>query len=155
MMFGLLCVPLKEIFNYSVTVAEVNYPEYLAYTGLLIATVTKSLPGLTMGAEVAYSLAGSSFMLRNVLWPSSACNAGLKKGDKIIAVDGMKASQQIYDSLMATKHHGDHLQIQTEREKQTKTVTVTLSVKYEKNFSITPMDRHNALQSAIYKNWLR
>jgi len=148
-------VQLKELFSYSTTVTAVNYPKYLTYAGLAIDTVTKALPGLTIGAEVRYNPADTSLDVRNITWPSSAFSAGLKTGDQIILIGGLRVSQQLYDSLTTSKHPGDQLQIQIRRDKQIKVVTVTLNTHYEKSFSMTPIAHPDALQTTIYKSWLR
>ncbi|OKS89669.1 hypothetical protein RG47T_5154 [Mucilaginibacter polytrichastri] len=147
--------PLKELFSYSTTVAVVNYPKYLSYAGLSIDTVTKALPSLTMGAEVGYHSADTSWVVRSITWPSSAFNAGIKARDKIIEVNGMRASQSYFKSLMTDKRPGDQLQLKVLRDKKINIVSVILSTKYEKSFSITPIDHPDALQIAIYNNWLR
>lgn len=148
-------VPLKELFSYANTVTAVNYPKYLAYAGLEIDTVTKALPNLTMGAELGYNATDSSMIVRSITWPSSAFDAGLKEGDKITMIDGIRVGHEMYNSLMTSKHPGDPLKIQFESNKQVKIVTVTLSTHYEKSFSISPMDHPDVLQVAIYKDWLR
>lgn len=148
-------VPLKELFSYSTTLNSVNYPKYLAYAGLAIDTVTRALPELTMGAEVRYNPADTSLTVRNITWPSSAFNAGIKTGDKIVMIGNSRVSQQLYDSLMTSKHAGDLLEIHFRRDKQVKTATIKLTTHYEKSFRMTALVHPDALQVAVYKSWLR
>ena len=148
-------VPLKELFSYATTVAEVNYPKYLAYAGLTIDTVTRALPALTIGADVQYRRSDTSLVVGKITWPSSAFSAGLKSGDQIINISGSRVSKQSYDSLTTSKHPGDQLQIQFRRGKIVKIATVTLSTHYEKSFIMAPIAHPDALQAAIYKSWLR
>jgi len=70
-------------------------------------------------------------------------------------VDGVRADQPNFNSLMASKRPGDQLHMDVVSGKETKSVTVTLNTKYEKSFSITAMAHPDALQAAIYKSWLR
>ena len=148
-------MPLNEIFSYATTLTALDYPKYLAYAGLAIDTVARELPGLTMGAEVRYSRSDTSFIIRNIAWPSSASNAGLKIGDKITMIDNVRVNQHLYDSLMTSKRPGDELQIKFLRDKQFKTATVVLSRHFEKSFKITLLNHPDALQTAIYQSWLR
>lgn len=148
-------VPLKELFSYSTTVVAVNYPKYLAYAGLSIDTVKRALPSVTMGAELKYSRSDSTMKVRNVSWPSSAFDAGLKAGDKITFPGGTRIRQQTYDSVMAGKHPGDRLPLQVVQNKQTSIVTVTLNTQMEKSFFMKPVEHPDKLQSAIYNSWLR
>lgn len=148
-------VSLKEVFSYANTVTPVNYPKYLAYAGLAIDTMTRALPGLTMGAEVKYSKTDSTLIVRSITWPSSAFNAGLKAGDKISMINGVSADQQSYDNLMKSKTSGDEVQLQVISGKEKRPVSVVLHKKEEKSFKIAPLAHPDALQSAIYKDWLR
>ncbi len=148
-------VPLKELFSYSTTVNTVNYPKYLAYAGLEIDTVTRALPALSMGADVRFSRADTALIIRNVAWPSAAFDTGLKAGDKIIKISNRRVSQKLYDSLTTSLHPGDQLQLEIKQDKQIKTITVALSAQREKSFKMTRLAHPDALQTAIYNDWLR
>lgn len=148
-------VPLTEVFSYATTVAPVDYPTYLGYAGIAIDTMMRDLPGVDMGATVRLNRRDSSLVVTNVSWRSSADTAGLKKGDKILSIDGEVASGELYKKTMAERRAGDRLQLSISRDQQAKEVVVRLGTHAEKSFVMTRVDHPTALQSAIYNSWLR
>ncbi|MDN3584592.1 M61 family metallopeptidase [Mucilaginibacter flavus] len=143
---------LSEIFGYSSTVKPINYPKYLAYAGLQIDTVTKTLPGGYLGAFLG--MRDSTLLVGSVDNHSPAMNAGLQPGDKILMVDGVKADLQSYKTYMLTKKKGDTLNLKIERDSLEKNLTALIEIKREKSFAITGAEHPDDLARQIYKSWL-
>lgn len=144
---------LAEVFGYASTVKEVNYPKYFAYAGLTIDTATKELPGAYFGAT--FRQKDSSVTLREIEWDSPAWNAGLRPKDKILTVEGSKASLLLLNNDIKTKNNGDTIKLLIEKGNNEQELTIRLGTKREKSFSITPIANPDALQSAIYISWMK
>lgn len=145
-------VSLTEIFDYASTVKPINYPKYFAYAGLSIDTVNKALTGASMGAKVGYR--DSTVIVRQVTWQLPASNAGLQPGDKILMVNGEKANRN-FEAMLSKMEKGQELKLTIKRGDQAQEVTVKLVTAYEKSFEITPLPHPTALETSIYKSWLR
>ncbi|WP_158799963.1 M61 family metallopeptidase [Pedobacter sp. L105] len=145
-------VPLTEIFDYASTVKPINYPKYFAYAGLAIDTVNKALPGGSMGAIVGYR--DSTVIVREVTWQLPASNAGLQAGDKILTVNGVKITRD-FDEMLGKMQNGQELKLSIKRGDQTQELTVKLVTGYKKSFAITMLPHPTALETSIYKSWLR
>ena len=146
-------ISLTEVFEYASTVKEVNYPKYFAYAGLAIDTSTKELPGAYFGATAREK--DSSVTIREIEWNSPAWNAGLRTKDKILAIDGNKASLLLLNNSIKTKKIGDTIKLLIAKGNNEQELGVKLGVKREKTFSITPLANPDALQSAIYTSWMQ
>jgi predicted metalloprotease with PDZ domain len=144
---------LTEVFEYASTVKEIDYPKYFAYAGLTIDTSTKELPGAYFGATAREK--DSSVTVREIEWNSPAWNAGLRTKDKILAIDGNKATLLLLNNSIKTKKIGDTIKLLIAKGNNEQELTVKLGTKREKIFSITPVPNPDVLQSAIYTSWMK
>jgi predicted metalloprotease with PDZ domain len=143
-------VQLSELFEYASTTKPVNYPAYFAYAGLAIDTTGKIIEGRYLGVKV-----DSNMVIEEVEWQSPAWKAGLKAGDQLSDVDGVKQSPASFQVMMSKKKNGDQLQLNVKRDHQSKRFVVRLAPKHEKTFTITRLDKPDALQQQIFKSWMR
>lgn len=143
-------VKLSEVFEYASTTKAVNYPKYFAYAGLAIDTTDKILEGTYLGVKV-----DSNMVIEEVEWKSPAWKAGLKTGDQLLKVDGVKQSLTSFKEMMSEKQNGNQLQLNILRADQLKDLLVTLAPKQEKTFAIKHLDHPDALQQQIFKSWMR
>ena len=144
---------LAEVFEYASTVKEIDYPRYFAYGGLTIDTSTKALPGAYLGVTAREK--DSVVTIRAVEWNSPAWNAGLREKDKILAIDGSKASLALLNNAIQTKTSGDTIKLLIAKADTKQELAIELGTKREKSFAITPVTNPDALQSAIYKSWMK
>jgi predicted metalloprotease with PDZ domain len=147
--------PLTEIFSYATTVAPVDYPTYLGYAGISIDTMKRDLPGVDIGATVRVNRRDSSLVVTDIVWRSSADTAGLKKGDRIVSIDGIAANGDLYKKTIAERHAGDRLRLGISRDQEVKEMLVVLGTHAEKSYIMTRVDHPTELQAAIYKSWMR
>jgi predicted metalloprotease with PDZ domain len=144
---------LAEVFEYASTVKEINYPKYFAYAGLAIDTVTKELPGAYLGINAREK--DSTVTIRELDWNSPAWKAGLRTKDKILAIDGAKASLLLLNNTLKAKHTGDTIKLLIAKADNKQELSIELGTKREKSFTITNLTNPDALQSGIYKNWMK
>lgn len=144
---------LAEIFEYASNVNPINYPKYFAYAGLSIDTITRLLPGGYLGAIVANR--DSMLLVREVESGSPALTAGIKRGDQILALNGVMADKESFNAAVSNMGKGYRVEITIQRNNEVKHLAAVLSVKHEKSFAITPLPHPNSLQMKIYKSWLR
>jgi predicted metalloprotease with PDZ domain len=143
---------LTEVFNYAATVTPINYPEYFSYAGLAIDTIPVKLPGVYFGATAKYR--DSSLTITSVEWNSPAWTAGLREKDIIVETNGAKATADHFKQLLTTKKTGDSILLVIEKNNTRQQISVTLATKFEKPFTIAPLQNQTALQKEIYQGWL-
>jgi len=144
---------LQELFDYASTVKNVNYPKYFTYAGLAIDTVSKALPGLHSGCTLAKN--DSAMFVRNIEWNSPAWKAGLKIHDVILQLNDSKPSPELFSEVLNKTGEQSTLNLLVARDGQQIKITIHPEIKYEKSFTISKMQNADALQSAIYKSWMR
>ena len=145
--------PLTEVFEYASTVKEIDYPKYFAYGGLAIDTVAKTLPGAYLGVIAREK--DSVVTVREVEWNSPAWMAGLRAKDKILTVDGNKATVQLLNTTIHQKNSGDTIRLLVAKGEQHLELHAELGTKREKSFTITKIENPDQLQAAIYKSWTK
>jgi predicted metalloprotease with PDZ domain len=140
--------PLPEIFDvYASTVKDIDYPKYLAYAGLSIDVAYKELPGAFLGATTQER--GGDLVITGGEWDSPAWRAGLSAQDAIIAIDGVKATSQLFAEALKSKKPGEKVKILISQRDLTREFEVVLGTKQERSFQMTPMANPSPLQSAI------
>jgi predicted metalloprotease with PDZ domain len=139
-------VKLDEEFEYVSTTKAVNYPKYFGYAGLAIDTSDMKIKDSYVGIKV-----DSNMVIEEVEWKSPARKAGLKAGDKISGIVGLKQ----FEAIMSTTKSGDKLGLIIQRDNQPQHVDIIIAPKYEKSFAITHLANPDALQQKIFKSWMR
>ncbi len=143
---------LSEFFDYINTVKTPDYPKYFLYAGLSIDTLPKALPAAWLG--VSSRQREDTLFVTAVDWNSPAWNAGIRSQDKILLADGKKLVKKQFDELLATKATGNKIKLQVLHNNAREEKEITLSKKWEKAFTITPVNNPDQLQRAILKDWL-
>jgi predicted metalloprotease with PDZ domain len=144
---------LAELFEYASTVKEIDYPKYFAYGGLAIDTATKELPGAYSGIIAREK--DNTLVIREVEWNSPAWKTGLRAKDTVLEMDGNKANLQQMKNIFQTKKQGDTITMLIAKGGDKKSVSVELGKKREKSFLLTLLPNPDALQSEIYKSWMK
>ncbi|WP_158638314.1 M61 family metallopeptidase [Panacibacter ginsenosidivorans] len=142
---------LSEMFDYASTVKPPNYPKYFAYAGLNIDTMPKALSGPWCGIKLKEK--NDTLTVTEVDWNSPAWNKDVRAKNIILAVDGNKVNLEQFNKIMQSKNIGDNITLLVAKGNDKKEVTITLGQKFEKSFTITPITKPDALQTAIYKSW--
>ena len=143
---------LPELFEYASTVKPPNYPKYFAYGGLNIDTTSIVTSTVWDGLNVRQQK--DTLRINTVDYQSPAWNAGVRGRTKILTVNGAPASIALLYKTYETHNAGDTITLGLEKDGVKNDVTITLVKKREKNFKITPLEKPDALQAAIYKSWV-
>jgi len=145
-------ISLAEVFDYASTVKPVNYPQYFAYAGLNIDTVSRPQPVAWLGISAGQR--ADSLVISSVDYDSPAWKLGVRGRTKILAIDGRPASAGAFNLSIQQKKPGDTVKLLLQKGKDKQEITVMLGRKWEKSFRITPMPQPDVLQAAIYKSWM-
>jgi predicted metalloprotease with PDZ domain len=145
-------ITLPELFEYASTVKPPNYPKYFAYGGLDIDTTIAIASNAWLGINAR--MQRDTLKVTSVDYDSPAWKKKVRGHSKILAINGLPATIDIFNKALEGKKEGDTITLELEKEGVKQEVNVILDIKREKTFKITPMTHPDALQSAIYKSWV-
>ncbi len=145
--------PLDEFFEYITTLKEVNYTKYLGYAGLQVDTVTKELPGTWFGASVREQ--NDSLMVTNVEWKSPAWEAGIRRNNIILGINGKFARKNLLDEWLKAAKAGDALNLRIQKKEEQTEINLLVGTKKERSYTITFMDNRTELQKQIWEDWIK
>ena len=146
-------VSLANEFDYITTTKELDYPSYFRYAGLEIDTTTQVLPGAYSGFTLRER--EDSVFIANVDYESPGWNAGMRRGQQLIKINGEKASSSIFNKTIAGAIPGDKISLTIFINNVMTTIEIPLSKKTEKGFKITPTGNPDTLQKQILEGWLK
>lgn len=144
---------LDEIFHYVYTTKELDYVKYFNYAGLDIDVKPKQVSGAYLGVKT--KLQNDSLIVTSVDWDSPAWKAGVRRGNVVLDVDGVTATNQNISYLFAEKKAGDKLHLNLIKNDTKISIPVVLGTKSERSFDIKPVANPDKLQAAILKDWGR
>jgi predicted metalloprotease with PDZ domain len=144
---------LAEVFEYASTTRDVDYTKYLAYAGLRITGMPKDAPGGYLGLNT--QTIDGTMTVTGAAPGSPAEGAGLAPADRILEVDGTKASAKVLSDALLAKKSGDRLKLKFVRGERTAEADVVLWRNVNMDYAVTPLPDPSPLQSAILKDWLR
>jgi predicted metalloprotease with PDZ domain len=144
---------LAEEFEYVTTTKELDYPTYFNYAGLNIDTTTKVLPGAYAGFSLTER--EDSVFIANVDHGSPGWNAGIRKAQQVVKINGERPSLNVFNKLITSARPGDKISFTLFINKEPKDIEVILGKKTEKNFKITPVGNPAPLQKQILESWLK
>lgn len=143
--------PLGEIFEYAVTVKDIDYAKYLAYAGLAIDVEPRPVPGAWLGAAAADQ--AGRLMISSVERGSPAWLAGLSPQDEIVGLDGARAGMRVMDEILKAKRSGDIIRVEIARGGKLREIELTLGTKLRRSFAITPLPAPDPLQAILLAGW--
>jgi predicted metalloprotease with PDZ domain len=146
-------IKLDEEFAYINSTKELDYPTYLSYAGLQVDTTAIELPVAYVGFTVRDR--NDSVFVANVDYESPAWNAGIRRGQQIVDINGIKPSADFFTKTIAAAKTGDKLGVGLSDNDKTKPIEIIFSRKKEKNFIITPLPETTAIQKQIQEAWLK
>ena len=98
---------LAEEFEYITTTKELDYPTYFNYAGLDIDTTTQVLPGAYAGFTLRER--EDSVFIANVDYESPGWNAGIRRGQQLVKINGEKATANIFNKIITAAKPGDKI----------------------------------------------
>jgi predicted metalloprotease with PDZ domain len=148
---------LNEEFEYITTTKELDYPKYFTYAGLKIDTTTQIFPSPYVGFTVRER--EDSVFITSVDYESPAWNAGLRRGQQLLEIDGQKANSKQFNDVMSNLKQGKPVSITyivPNKENPNKTnISILPDRKKEKTFLIATMGEPDPLQKQILDSWLK
>ncbi len=192
---------LAEVFSYASTTTDVDYAKYFAKAGIKMVATQQDAPGAYLGVntqfqeippnEASGGVAGRggrgagpemALTIVSITPDSPAESAGLRAGDRILEVEGLKATPKAIADLLtpsqpgngrgrgpaqtataaqaaqaniAVKKPGEKIKLQISRKGVAQDVEVELGKNFTRTFNLQVAGSLNSLQAAILKDWLR
>ena len=144
---------LEEVFGYAGIAKEMDYAKYFEYAGLAVSSERQEAPGTWLGVNTHTGANGLEVV--EVISGSPAEGAGLRAGDRIVTVEGAKATPKVLNDAMAARKPGDTLALEVARGGDSRHVDAVLAKNVKFSLHIAPASSPSELQSAILKDWLR
>jgi predicted metalloprotease with PDZ domain len=145
-------VPLGEIFEYASTTKDVDYGKYFAYAGLRLEVTMQDAPGAYLGVNTHFE--DGEMAITSVTPGSPAQNAGLGPQDRLLEVEGARATPKSLNELLVGKTAGDRILVHRMRDKLPLDVEVVLGGNQKRLFWLKPVDHPSELQAAVWKGWM-
>jgi predicted metalloprotease with PDZ domain len=156
--------PLDEIFEYASTTTPIDYAKYLGYAGIRIDTEPDTLPGIDPGFRCGnrggpMNFGGSrdrgeGISVTFVGWDTPAWKAGLSVDDRIMAINGEKATSESLNRLQE-KGTVEEILLKVQRRTGEKEVSFTPEIKTEISFDMAPMQDMDQKQAQVLEGWLK
>jgi predicted metalloprotease with PDZ domain len=135
---------------------ELDYNKSLNLVGLQLgAAVESNMPPVeraSFGADLVQE--GDRLMVRRVYSNSAAYEQGLNAGDQIVALDGMRVNQQLFQTKLGEKRVGDILTLTLFRDDDLRTMPIKLGRRIIFDYRILPVKQPTAEQVKQYKAWI-
>jgi predicted metalloprotease with PDZ domain len=144
---------LAAEFEYINTTKELDYPTYFAYAGLQVDTTAKQLPSPYVGFSVRER--NDSVFIANVDFESPAWNAGLRRGQYVIDINGIKPSTDFFTKTISVANSGEKIGVGFLENNNPRSVEIVFTRKKEKNFRITISPTASDKQKQILETWLK
>ncbi len=104
------------------------------------------------GADLAQE--GDRLMVRRVYSDSAAYEQGLNAGDQIVALDGMRVSQQSFMARLGEKRVGDTLNLTLFRDDDLRTLPIKLGKRVVRDYRILPVRQPTPEQMKQLSAWI-
>jgi predicted metalloprotease with PDZ domain len=144
---------MTEEYEYVTTTRELDYPKYFTYAGLRIDTTTKILSMAYAGFSLRERQ--DSVFVAAVDYESPAWNAGLRRGQKVIWINGKKASPDLLNKTITDARPGDKIALALTINDETKNTGIILERKKDRPFIIATIGDPDPLQKQILESWLK
>jgi len=134
---------------------ELDYNAALAAAGLRLDTVGETNPPAAkpyLGVQLAQD--GDRLTVRSVSTGSPAAQGGLYSKDQILAIDGMRASEDFLFARLAEKKPGDTVHLTVFRDDELRTVDITLGTRNPAPYRIIALAQPTDEQKRSYQAWL-
>ncbi len=145
---------LEQFFDSYVSgTQELPYNELLTAFGLrLDPTGGRTTPRAHFGATLAQD--GDRLTVRNVPSDSPAYAAGINAGDHILALDGLRVTQDTLNARLDERRPGDEVTFTVFRLDELRTIPVKLGANNEGAYRIIAVETPSDAQRRLYEGWL-
>ncbi len=129
----------------------IEWEKYLSYAGLeLKADKDSSVPVIGI---VLNNSAGNA-LISQILPGSSADKAGLKAGDEIIAIDGIKADYSVVEKKLKEMKEGEKVKLAVFKNNELKNFNIKLEDSKVPKYRLEKSANPTPLQKSVYEGWL-
>lgn len=128
-----------------------DYNRYFGYVGCRLADQTRNDTEPFLGAVTSSS--NGKLLITSVFRDSPAWVDGLNVNDEIVAVNGVRATDDI-NRFLAGRKPGDVLSVQISRSGSMKNLRITLKNNPRKSYKIERLPSPTAAQQSLYRKWL-
>ncbi|MDQ4120567.1 MAG: PDZ domain-containing protein [Acidobacteriota bacterium] len=145
---------LEEFFRKYVSGREeIDYNSIFQSFGIRLETaVPGARPQATLGANLSQT--GDRLTVSTIPAGTAAYQQGLNTGDQIVAIDGMRASQQFLNSYLAEKRPGDKIRLTVFRFDDLRDIEITLGSEAPEQFRFVAVQNPTSEQRRLYRGWL-
>jgi predicted metalloprotease with PDZ domain len=135
---------------------ELDYNASLNAVGLQLGAANQSNASPVerpyFGADLAQE--GDRLMVRRVYSDSAAYEQGLNAGDQIVALDGMRVSQQSFLARLGEKRVGDTLDLTLFRDDDLRALPIKLGKRIVRDYRILPVRQPTPEQLKQLNAWI-
>jgi predicted metalloprotease with PDZ domain len=144
---------MDDFFNdYVYDVKPINYNKYFNYAGLQITNTASSVEPLVLG--VSLSDQAGKLTVESVSRGSSAHIGGINAKDEIIALDGFRATYDLFERILNNKKHGDKVKVMLAREGLVKEIEIALKPNTNSRYMISRVAKPSPAQMKVYNTWI-
>lgn len=150
---------------------ELDYNAALSTVGLQLDTTgsgddedddDKKLPKAYLGATFAKegeqvigrAVSAGALVVKTVPAGTPAYEQGLNVGDQIVAVDGVRATNEFLTARLAEKRPGDAIALTVFRTDDLRTFDIKLGTRSEGTYRLVPVSAPTAEQQKMFQSWL-
>lgn len=144
---------LAEEFEYVTTTKELDYPKYFSYAGIRIDTTTKILPAAYAGFSLRQK--DDTVLVSAIDYESPAWNAGIRRGQQIIKINGQKPSSDLLNKTITNSRPGDKMVLSLIINNESTNIDIILDRKKDRPFIIATIGDPDPLQKQILDSWLK
>jgi len=132
---------------------ELPYGEYLAAVGLeLVETLSPTQPKASLGIELSGD--EKQTIIANVFPGEAGFQAGLDRGDILVALDGEQATLATVPQLLKQRQPGETVRVLVFRRGKLREFAVTLQKETRLDFQVRPVSAPTPTQTRLYRAWL-
>lgn len=130
---------------------EIDYNSILNGFGLQLVTGDGGRQAAYLGANLRQE--GDRLTIPSIPVGTPAYDQGLNTGDQIVAVDGIRATQNFLQSHLGEKRPGDKIRLTVFRFDELRNFEITLGGRAAQNFKIVVVDNPTETQRALYRSY--
>ena len=132
---------------------EIDYNSIFQSFGIRLETaVPNAKPQATLGANLTQT--GERLTVSAIPVGTPAYEQGLNTSDQIIAIDGIRATQQFLNSYLAEKKPGDKIKLTVFRFDDLREIEITLGSEAPEQFRFVAVPNPTGEQRRLYQGWL-
>ncbi len=134
---------------------ELDYNASLKAVGLQLGAANQTMSPVErpyFGADLAQE--GDRLMVRRVYSDSPVYEQGLNTGDQIVALDGVRVTQQLFLAKLGEKRAGDTLNLTLFRDDDLRTLPIKLGKRAAIDYRLLPVRQPTPEQMKQYRAWI-